>query len=243
LVINVKGITAKNAGDVKDGTGLDAYTPDSGWNESQLWTVALNPASTPNVTTASPPQPQDDFIFIESYLTDDHGKPLVMDIQGWQPGQKLVAGKALLDAFHQKSANTQNQLWALEPQGWSSPVPKITAFDPWLNLTDAKKSTVTVTGSGFYPGTTLVFTCAIEDGGGFTQPPPLLGVSDFAGNFSMTATLIAWGLAAPDGDGVVNQVGTFMVGVAVNSGSAPQPVAASASAQWNGLDFSGFTHS
>jgi hypothetical protein len=243
LVIDIQGVNEAKAKNMASGTPIDAYTQDQGWHENQLWTVALDPASTPNLNTALQPSGKQDFIFIQSYLTDSSGTPFVIDIQGWSAATKLVRGVAKLDAYPQKRTGTDNQRWTLIPIDWEPLAPKITSFTPDFNLSVPAKSYMTVSGTGFAPGLTLVFTNRLDQGDGtFSTADPILGVTDFAGNFSRTASFVDWGLGIAEGNGLGTQSGKFTVGVANNSGDRIPTVLASASAQWSGSTFSDFSN-
>jgi len=233
LVIDIHGVTkAVDKAGITDGTLLDAYRQDPGWYENQLWAVGLSPTARPNVSV--PSVPQRDGIVIQSYLTDGNGTPYVIDIQGW-PVKKLT-GRVPLDAFRQKQTSNENQLWNIAQQQELRLAPKITNFlVSDINLSSSfLDSVVTVTGTGFYPGTTLVLSVGFNNGI-FTQPEPILGVADFAGNCAVHAFLSTWGLSRDSG--------TFSVGLAYNS-VGTQDIIASASAKWDGLgSFSDFTNS
>jgi hypothetical protein len=199
---------------VKSGSQLKALSQDKA---NQQWTVVDGPADKPN------------YFFIQSAVDN-----LVIAILD---GAIPSSGHGTpLDA-HDKLSGHDSQLWTLESAPGNSFNSKITSFTPDIDLHTPVKSTVTVAGTGFHPGAALVFQSGLITEAGLTEPEPIHGVSDFAGNFLMPATMIAWGLAIADGIDIVNQLGTFAVAVSYNSG----PVVASASAQWNGIVFSDFS--
>jgi hypothetical protein len=230
IFIGIKGITEATANDA-DGSLLNVNVMETGWHQNQLWTVALDPEGQPN---------EPSFILIQSFLTDSSGTPLVFDIEGWAPGTTLTAkdpNTTSLDAFHQKTNSTRNQRWVI--QGLQVDSPRITAFIPNINIIAPKglpseESTVTVTGTGFPPGTTLLITPQFyNEATGLFQPNSFLAVSDLAGNISVSASLPTWGLGVAYPDGVSWQDGVFRVGVAYNGPGNP-PTVAGASATWSG---------
>jgi hypothetical protein len=223
LVIDIHGVNQKHADNMKDGTLLDAWTQDQVWYENQLWTIALDPATQPN--TAQPTSSQRNFILIQSYLKNSSGVPFVIDIQGWS-GANPSKGTAL-DAFHQKTKNTDNQLWTLNAQQ-KYPTPGITSLTPDYDITNPEATVLGVTGSGFPPGSTLAL---VLTGGDLTQGPPILTVTDFAGNFDMGARLVAdWGYP---GLGIE---GPFSIAVFFNEvGIFGQPWIVSVNANWTGV--------
>jgi hypothetical protein len=221
LVIDISEKGLKAGQTPPANTDLDAFTmkaSDNPNNANQLWELLAGPADKP------------DYFFLRSLMGD-----LVVDIRetGLKKGEIPPAATAL-DAFTNKGGD--NQLWTLKSAPGNSFKPKLTGFTPVIELTTAAKSYVTVAGTGFRPGATLVFQSALKTGFGLAEPPPLHGMSDLDGNVLMPATMIAWGLAEAGDGGIVNQLGTFTVAVSYNSG----PVVASASAQWNGIVFSDF---
>lgn len=89
VVIDIQG--GSNAA----GTPLDAFPQKSENYNNQLWLPVAN-ASTPN------------YVFIQSWLKDPGGLPLVVDIEN----NSTSAGTPL-DAYAMKSSNNNNQLWQL----------------------------------------------------------------------------------------------------------------------------------
>jgi hypothetical protein len=241
LVIDIKGVTKTNRSTMKADTSLIAHHRDMGWHENQLWTIGLNPGTVPNTNIT--PDPQVDFIFIQSYLKNEYGKPYVIDMRGWSAGGPLIGdGSTKLDAHPQKATDTGNQLWRLVPQSltnwpyWG----KITSIVPSIGSVNM----ATVNGTGFSPGATLYFFSQLYLGDGTTNYyGPLLGVADFAGNVSMLASLEDWGLGYMQGGTLVTQAGLFAVGIGYNSGPGPEPKIATASAQWSGSQFTNFSTS
>lgn len=232
VVIDIQGVS--KASEMADGTKLDAYESKSGFNENQLWTIALDPNTKPNIST--PSVGQQDYIFIQSYLKNAAGTPYVVDILGWVSGTKLPGGGTRLDAYHQKTSDTQNQLWRLEAQtGKFSP--KITSLASGFQILGKNPGSgayAVVTGAGFQAGATLALVGTyVDNNGNLTQGSPILTATDFAGNFTVSSAFSNWALTE-------DMPGNFFVSVFYNdSGIFAPPPAAALSAFWDGVSFTG----
>jgi hypothetical protein len=223
LVIDIRGVNKTST--MTDGTLLDAYTNDAGFDENQLWTIALDPNTRPN-TSLGPVVEQQDYVFIQSYLKNSSGTPYVIDIFGWESGPG-PSGGSRLDAFHQKDRSTENQLWRLEAQTgpFAEKIKALVATSP--------SGFVSVEGTGFLAGATLALVGTFDDGtGNIAQASPILAVTDFAGSFVASAAISKWALSEA-------LAGDFAVSVFYNDTGIfnPSP-AASWAAYWNGEYFS-----
>ncbi len=148
---------------------------------------------------------------------------LVIDIK-----TPVTSGSALQALVKKTEGNEQ---WTVGNVAGNSFQPKIAPFQTDIDLSNGTE-TVTVSGSGYFPGAGLQIqpTFILNLSGSpttTTQPEPLYVQADLAGNFSKSAPLTSWALSG--------QAGQFVVNVVCQQLS---PNSTSASAQWNGGQFS-----